>query len=51
MARWKEKWVDDRYDRIVHFRGRISNDKDFGYLPYSNIIPGYVRARAAGPDD
>jgi hypothetical protein len=27
MARWKEKWVDDRYDRIVHFRGRISNDR------------------------
>jgi hypothetical protein len=27
LARWKEKWLDDRYQQIICTRGRISNDR------------------------
>ena len=26
LARWREKWLGDRYDRIIQTRGRILNE-------------------------
>ena len=27
LTRWKEKWLEDRYAKIIHTRGRISHDR------------------------